>query len=49
MTATVRSAARATAVKSGGRKGLIATVGVVIAAAFALLLGDAHSIGMTHN
>ena len=32
-----------------GKKGLIAAVGVVIAAAAALLLGDAHSIGMTHN
>ncbi len=31
------------------RKGLLAAVGLAVAAAVALLLGDSHSIGMTHN
>jgi hypothetical protein len=31
------------------RRGLLMAVGVVIAAAVAVVFGDTHSIGMTHN
>jgi hypothetical protein len=33
----------------GERKSRLVAVGVVIAAAAALLFGDTHSIGMTHG